>query len=230
MPKEKTYQEMRKEFQDKFFKELSPALEKFDAERKGKLRLAVAGAVICFVIGILLIISPFFITMSEETSENTFKSGIGMFFMAGFVWAIIKKNFENKIKNGELFEHEEIHNNFYGVLNSSLKEVEKRENHYIKDIGVLGQINLKRALKDKAEVLSIFLTAPKDELIRRLKARGDHDIDLRISRMEFELSYSKNYDYVIENLNLNKTLKKIESIIKKHEKIEQKRFKKQTTV
>ncbi len=143
---------------------------------------------------------------------------------------VSREDFENKIKNGELFEHEEIHNNFYGVLNSSLKEVEKRENHYIKDIGVLGQINLKRALKDKAEVLSIFLTAPKDELIRRLKARGDHDIDLRISRMEFELSYSKNYDYVIENLNLSKTLKKIESIIKKHEKIEQKRFKKQTTV
>lgn len=143
---------------------------------------------------------------------------------------VSREDFENKIKNGELFEHEEIHNNFYGVLNSSLKEVEKRENHYIKDIGVLGQINLKRALKDKVEVLSIFLTAPKDELIRRLKARGDHDIDLRISRMEFELSYSKNYDYVIENLNLNKTLKKIESIIKKHEKIEQKRFKKQTTV
>ena len=137
---------------------------------------------------------------------------------------VSREDFENKIKNGELFEHEEIHNNFYGVLNSSLKEVEKRENHYIKDIGVLGQINLKRALKDKAEVLSIFLTAPKDELIRRLKARGDHDIDLRISRMEFELSYAKNYDYVIENLNLNKTLKKIESIIKKHEKLEQKRF------
>ena len=44
--------------------------------------------------------------------------------------------------------------------------------------------------------------------------------------MEFELSYAKNYDYVIENLNLNKTLKKIETIIKKHEKIEQKRFEK----
>ena len=32
MPEEKTYQEMRQEFQDKFFNELSPALEKFDAE------------------------------------------------------------------------------------------------------------------------------------------------------------------------------------------------------
>ena len=111
-------------------------------------------------------------------------------------------------------------------MNASLEEVTRQENHYIKDIGVLGQINLKRALKDKVEVVSIFLTAPKEELIKRLKARGDHDIDLRISRMEFELSYTKNYDYVIENIHLDKTLKKIESLIKKHEKLEQKRFKK----
>lgn len=137
---------------------------------------------------------------------------------------VAKEDFENKIKNGELFEHEEIHQNFYGVLNSSIDEIAKRECHYIKDIGVLGQIRLTQALKNKAEVLSIFLTAPKEELIKRLKERGDHDIDLRISRMEFELSYAKNYDYVIENLNLEKTLKKVDSLIKKHEKIEQKKY------
>ena len=139
---------------------------------------------------------------------------------------VTREEFENKIKNGELFEHEEIHQNFYGMLKSSVDEIKKRDNHYIKDIGVLGQINLKRALKNKVEVLSIFLTAPKEELIKRLKARGDHDIDLRISRMEFELSYAKNYDYVIENINKEKTLKKIEALIKKHEKIEQKKFNK----
>ena len=64
------------------------------------------------------------------------------------------------------------------------------------------------------------------ELIARLKKRGDHDIDLRISRMEFELSHASNYDVIIENINLEKTLKKVESLIKKHEKLEQKEFKK----
>ena len=138
---------------------------------------------------------------------------------------LTREDFEDKIKNNLLFEHEEIHENFYGVLNSSIDDIKKHEFHYIKDIGVLGQIKLKQALKNEIEVVSIFLTAPKEELIKRLKARGDFDIDLRISRMEFELSYAKNYDYVIENLNLNKTLRKINSIIKKHEKIENKRFK-----
>lgn len=133
-----------------------------------------------------------------------------------------KTEFENKIKNGELFEHEEIHNNFYGMLNSSLEQVATASNHFIKDVGVLGQKNIKSALKNKAVVLSIFLTAPKEELIRRLKARGDHDIDLRMSRTEFELSYARNYDVVIENLNLEKTLKEIQKIIKRFEKKEEK--------
>ena len=70
------------------------------------------------------------------------------------------------------------------------------------------------------------MTAPKEELIARLKKRGDHDIDLRISRMEFELSHASNYDVVLENINLQKTLKKVENLIKKHEKIEEKLFNK----
>ncbi|MBE7082175.1 MAG: guanylate kinase [Clostridiales bacterium] len=129
-----------------------------------------------------------------------------------------KEEFEKKICNGELFEHEEIHDNFYGMLNSSLDEVAKNEYHFIKDIGVLGQKNIKNALKNRAVVLSIFLTAPKEELIKRLKARGDHDIDLRISRMEFEMSYAKNYDAVIENLDLEKTIQEVEKLITKFAK------------
>lgn len=130
-----------------------------------------------------------------------------------------REQFEEKIKNGELFEYEEIHHNFYGLLNSSLHAIaEDAKNHYIKDIGVLGQKKIKDALKNKTQVLSVFLTAPKEELIKRLTARGDHDIDLRISRMEFEMSYAKNYDVIIENINMEKTIKEIEKYIKKFEK------------
>jgi len=135
---------------------------------------------------------------------------------------LTKDEFDIKIKNGELFEHEEIHENFYGMLNSSLEEVASSNGHFIKDVGVLGQKNIKSALKGKAIVLSIFLTAPKEELIKRLKARGDHDIDLRISRMEFELSYAKNYDAVIQNIDLDKTIQEVEKLIEKYEKKEQK--------
>ena len=126
---------------------------------------------------------------------------------------LTKEEFEKKIINNELFEFEEIHQNFYGTLKSSLDDISKCQNHYIKDIGVLGQESIKRALKNKAVVLSIFLTAPKDILIERLKARGDKDIELRMSRMEFENSFKSNYDFVIENINLDKTIEEVEKYI-----------------
>ncbi len=131
---------------------------------------------------------------------------------------VSREDFDKKLKNGEIFEYEEIHKNFYGTLNSSLEKVVEGDFHYIKDVGVLGEINLKRALKNKAKVISIFLTVPKDELIKRLKDRHEPDIDLRLSRMEFEMSYINNYNYVINNTNYEKTLAKIEKIIAKEEK------------
>lgn len=143
---------------------------------------------------------------------------------------VSREKFDEMLKNDEIYECEEIHKNFYGTLNSSLDKVIEGKFHFIKDVGVLGEINLKKALKNKAKVVSIFLTVPKDELIKRLKARHESDIDLRLSRMEFELSYIKNYDYVINNVNYEKTLRKLEKIIAKEEKRENKqKLKKQKT-
>lgn len=133
-----------------------------------------------------------------------------------------KKTFDRMLETGEIAECEEIHQNFYGIAKSSLDEVifcDKEKKHFIKDVGVLGQISLTRLLKNyKIKVLSIFLTVPKAELIKRLTSRGEPDIDLRLSRMEFEENYIRNFDVIIKNLNLNKTVKKIEKLIKKFEK------------
>lgn len=133
-----------------------------------------------------------------------------------------KKTFDKMLETGEIVESEEIHQNFYGIAKSSLEEVtscDKENKHFIKDVGVLGQINLIKLLKSyNIKVLSIFLTVPKLELIKRLKNRGEPDIDLRLSRMEFEENYVGNFDAIIKNLNLNKTVKKIEKLIKTFEK------------
>ena len=77
----------------------------------------------------------------------------------------------------------------------------------------MGQINLTRALKNKVPVVTIFLEVPREELISRLQKRGEKDIDLRLSRMEFEMGYINYYDHTIQNVDLNSTTKKIEDII-----------------
>ena len=138
---------------------------------------------------------------------------------------LTKEEFDKKNKNDEFAEVEEVHKTFRAMLKSSLDEIAENKNDFIKDVGVLGQNNLKRLLENKAVVLSIFLTAPKNVLIERLKGRGEMDIDLRISRMEFEESYKDNYDLVIENIILEKTIKKIESAINKYKKMELKLIK-----
>lgn len=131
---------------------------------------------------------------------------------------ISKEEFDRKIKNDEFIEYEEIHKNFYGMLKSTVNEIPNSSKIFFKDFGVLGKINISRYLQDKTKVISIFLTVPREILVERLKNRGESDIDLRLSRMEFELSYINQYDYVIKNIHLEKTVKKIEAIIKKHSK------------
>ena len=128
------------------------------------------------------------------------------------------EEFDKKIKNDEFYEYEEIHGNFYGTLKASIDEIAKSDRNYIKDIGVLGKLSLEKAFEGKAEVVSIFLTAPREVLIERLKGRGEPDIEKRLSRMDFEMGHIDNYDYVIENVNMQKTIKKILKIIKIHSK------------
>lgn len=120
---------------------------------------------------------------------------------------------QNKLKNNELFEHEEIHGNIYGTLNSSVDEIVKGEHDFIKDIGVLGQKYYVSKLKDKVKIVSIYLTCPKDEIEKRLIERGETEVEKRLARFDFEESHKGNFDLVIENYDLSETVDFIESKI-----------------
>ncbi|MCI6542859.1 MAG: AAA family ATPase [Firmicutes bacterium] len=126
-----------------------------------------------------------------------------------------KEEFEEKIKNNELFEYEEIHGNYYGILNSTIKDAIESNKNYIKDIGVLGQKNMVQRLDHKVKILSIFLDVPKQELINRLKLRGEKNIEKRMERFDFESAHRPNFNLIIQNDNLDKTLQIIENLMNK---------------
>jgi guanylate kinase len=90
---------------------------------------------------------------------------------------LTREQFEEKIKNGEIFEYEEIHGNYYGTLRSSINDLISGKGDYIKDLGVLGQKSMVNRLEDKTKIVSIFLDVSKEELIKRLKLRGEKDIE-----------------------------------------------------
>ncbi len=120
--------------------------------------------------------------------------------------------FQEKIKNGELIEHEHIHNNFYGssykILNDNLKD----NIVLIKDLGIEGAQNLTYKISGITPVVKIFLTTTKHELKKRLKGRGEKQIKLRLKRYKREQGEINKFDYIIYNNDLLKTCDIIENI------------------
>jgi len=136
---------------------------------------------------------------------------------------ISRQQFENMINNNELYEYDMHHNNYYGVGKKVLDNEVKKGNIIIKDIEVNGTENLVKILKDKIKVITIFLKVPKEELRKRLENRIDlpsqDEINLRLSRFDYEESKMNSYNYVINNDNLEKTVNIISTIIENEYKM-----------
>lgn len=126
--------------------------------------------------------------------------------------------FEKKLQEGEFYEHERVHNNYYGTSKKLLAEGLKKGKILVKDIDVLGVQNLVKTVGKDIKIVTIYLTVDLDALQERLKGRGEKDIELRLSRFQLEESHSKNFNYVIKNIDLETTLQKIYSIVEKESK------------
>lgn len=125
---------------------------------------------------------------------------------------LTKEEFEKGIEQGKFFEYEIVHGNYMGLLLERLKVViQDKKFDYIRDIDVNGNLSLKKYFERKTPILSIFIDAP-DEIIRqRLKNRGDSDaeIEKRLSRSQYERSHMDDYDLILENIDLEKTVQTI---------------------
>lgn len=130
---------------------------------------------------------------------------------------LTNEEFQKKIENDELVEHEDVHGFFYGVLKSEAQKViDNPETIYIRDIEVHGNINVRKYLQGKAKFLSIFIDAPDDVLMQRLLDRGESEerAKVRLGRAAHERTFKSNYDYIVENIDLEKAIDEIENIIK----------------
>ena len=131
---------------------------------------------------------------------------------------VTAEEFEQMIKNGELYEYSVHHEHYYGTSKKLMNEKIKNGKIIVKDIEVNGVENLLKILGDEIKIVTIFLKVPKEVLAKRLEKRIDKpsikDIQLRLNRLEYEESKIGMYDYVIKNNNLEKTVNIIMEIIK----------------
>ncbi len=133
---------------------------------------------------------------------------------------VTEEKFKEMIANDELYEYDIHHNNYYGVAKKPLQEKIANGKVAIRDVDVNGTESLVKQLGNKMKIITIFLRVPKEELRKRLEKRTDkpskEEIELRLSRFEYEESKIGQYDYVIDNTNQEETIKKVIKIIEEN--------------
>ena len=141
---------------------------------------------------------------------------------------VTTEQFEQAIKNGELYEYSIHHEHYYGTSKKLLNEKVNSGKIIVKDIEVNGVENLLKILKDEVKIVTIFLRVPKEQLKKRLESRIDNpsseEIQLRLNRFDYEESKIGMYDYVIKNNNLEKTVNIIMEIIKNEYNLKEAEF------
>ena len=133
------------------------------------------------------------------------------------------KEAKRKYPNIEFASHsyDLHHENYYGTSRKILNDKVSEGKIIVKDIEVNGTENLVKLLKNDVKIVTIFLKVDEPELRRRLENRGDseEDIKLRLSRLVYEESKIKDYDYVIKNNDFEKTVQIIMAIIQNEERV-----------
>jgi guanylate kinase len=130
---------------------------------------------------------------------------------------ITPEEFLHKAKNGEFIEWEEVYKNqYYGTLYSEIERIWNNGGHVIFDLDVVGGLNLKKILGEKA--LSVFVKAPSvavlEERLRKRSTESPEKIEQRVAKAQQEMAYEPRFDCVIVNEDLEKALREAESRVR----------------
>jgi guanylate kinase len=119
--------------------------------------------------------------------------------------------FRAMIARGEFLEWESVHGHMYGTPRREVEEPLSAGLDVILDIDVKGALTVKEKLP---EAVLIFVDTPSmDELVRRLVARGEKEIERRMQRVREEVEKKDLFTCVVINDNLNRAYGELKSII-----------------
>jgi guanylate kinase len=129
--------------------------------------------------------------------------------------------FKKKIDNKEFIEWEEVYEgNFYGTLKSEIERIWKQGKNVIFDVDVKGGLNLKKYFGEKA--LAVFVKVPSLVVLKeRLNDRGTESpesLSRRLFKANFEMSFQDQFDVVLINENLNKSLAEAQRLYEEFKK------------
>lgn len=151
----------------------------------------------------------FSISATSRAPRGEEQHGVEYFFLS-------PQEFKDKISQGEFLEYEEVYpDRFYGTLKSEVDKILAQGDNVVLDIDCIGALNVKKIYKEQA--LAIFVMPPSIEALRqRLEKRGTDKpevIESRLAKAEYEISFSPQFDKIVENDDFEKARQEAYDII-----------------
>lgn len=127
---------------------------------------------------------------------------------------VSREEFEGMIQRGELLEHAEYVNHYYGTSLKLIQEKLEAGIDVLLDIEVQGAAKVRRRCPD---AIFIFIIPPSfEELSRRLHRRNtdsEEVIQGRLEKAKVEFQQVQNYDYLVINDKVASAVAEIEAIL-----------------
>ena len=103
-------------------------------------------------------------------------------------------------------------------MKSEVERIWKEGKHVIFDIDVVGGLDIKKLYPERT--LAVFVKPPSiEELKIRLKKRkteSEDRINMRVAKASIELATAPQFDYIIENNDLDTALAEAYELVTKH--------------
>ena len=151
----------------------------------------------------------FSISATTRQPREGEQDGVHYYFMS-------VEQFQKEIADDAFAEYEQVYEGrYYGTLKREIERINSQGDNVILDVDVKGGINVKKLYGNRA--MSIFIAPPNIETLReRLIGRGTdsmEEINKRISKAEYELSFAPSFDYYIVNDDLTVAVNSVHQLI-----------------
>jgi len=154
------------------------------------------------------------VTVTTRGKRPQEKDGQDYFF-------VTEEEFLKLKGKGFFLESQKILDNYYGTPKLFYGWAKAKGKHLILCIDVKGGMCLKKSLR-AGKISTIFIAVPaKAELYRRMGKRAEAKgvIKKRVELAKEEMRFSKYYDYLVVNKDINVTLQELERIILGNKKL-----------
>lgn len=149
----------------------------------------------------------FSVSYTTRPPRGTEKNGVEYFFVS-------RQEFESLIKDGHLLEWAQVHGNYYGTSSQFVDDLLRAGEDVLLDIDVQGAKTIRQK---RPETLGIFILPPSYEVLHERIERRNLDtgvvIQQRLKRACEEIRHYNEYDYLIINDDLDRSIHELECII-----------------